>query len=341
MPKRAQFSPIAVPPSNDSTFYIPEVANVVPTDTGTETIQPDQREKRGGHQTSVDLAEPQLLPGVGEILTVPLDRIKDSPYQTREEIDELKYKQLIYSIKTLKQRIILFVCRDPEDEGYYFPMMGGHIRKMAAKEAGLTKIPVILIDYDRQALGLGTAQENLGRQDLNIIEKGKLFLLLRKDFKWSQERLAAELGIDGVGRDYIASCEIAAKDAPDIQRMLMIKKDGGIRAASYFRRLDAFCKEQPGKAEQMRASIIESFLNEEISTDEVRIRVERIMNSDGQTEVPTEDKVPFVKRFEKIEATKKSFQRFSRLMGEESPTEEERNVLTALRSDIDAILERP
>jgi ParB/RepB/Spo0J family partition protein len=280
----------------------------------------------------------QELPGVGTILRVPLDHILDSYYQTREQIDQIKYAQLIHSIKTLGFRQLLFVCRDPEQDDYYLPMMGGHIRKMAAKEAGLTEVPVVLIEYDKMSMGLGTAQENLGRQELNTIEKGNLFIRLRKDFKWSQEKLAAELGIEGIGRDHIAACELAARSAPDIQEMLIVKGDEGFRTASYLRRLDVLDEQEQGRATQVRAPIIQAFLEERITTDGVRVAIERLLKAGEETTEVIKGSI--IQRIEQIEATTKRFEKYCRLVGDGPIFEEERKGLLQIQQTIQALLER-
>src|SRR5215472_3094814 len=101
--------------TEDNTFYVPTVSDIAATDIpANETETPKIRQ-------AIDLTEPQILPGIGEIAMISLDLILDSPYQTREHRDEDEFLQLVYSIKTLKQRLLLFVCHHPKKQEYYFP----------------------------------------------------------------------------------------------------------------------------------------------------------------------------------------------------------------------------
>ncbi len=335
-----------------------------------------------------------------KVQKVAIDKILDSPYQTRDQMSPAKFAQLVHSIKTIGFQGFIPVRLHPEQEGYYQIVAGGHSRRNAARAAGETEIPIVIVDFDERQTGLGTALENLGREDLNIIEKGKLFLKLRHDFDLSQEALASELGED-LSRNQIKECEAAALSALDIQAML-ITKEGGIRAAKYLRQLDKLDEQEPGRAVRERAPIIAAFLVEELTTDGVHGAVQEVIEradrekqkkttlildttkfsqdplasvtpiisssvSDQQptpqvngmmthkTPIPTTpitSTIPQysqgeqgpshqdIDRSEKIEIALKRFQQFKRLLGETSPSEKERRILSTLLNDIQTLLQR-
>jgi ParB family transcriptional regulator, chromosome partitioning protein len=277
----------------------------------------------------------QIDGGTSQLLRIPIDHILDSPFQDRESIDEEKYRALVQSMRERGFRGALVVTPIPEREGYYLPVFGGHLRKRAALEAGIYDLPVVVVDATREEIGLGTAIENLARQDLNTVEKGRLFTHLRKDHGWSQQELAEKLGIT---RDYIAQCELGAKSAPEIQKMLMMKGDGGFRAASYLRRLDKLDETEPGRATTLRVPLIEQFIAEAITTDDIKVAVEKILDppEKQQREVRTEDMI----RMRKIEETNKRLAQYSRLIGNNIPSAEERAALRQLHETIDALLKR-
>jgi len=210
-----------------------------------------------------------------KVQKVPIEKILDSPYQTREQMSPAKFAQLVHSIKTLGFQGFIPVRIHPEREGYYQIVAGGHSRRSAAKVAGEIELPIVVVDFDERQTALGTALENIGREDLNVVEKGKLFLKFRQDFNLSQEDLAKELGED-MSRNQIKECEAAATSALDIQEML-VKKEGGIRAAKYLRQLDKLDIDETGRAMRERASIIEAFLNEELTTDGIRGAVQQVL----------------------------------------------------------------
>jgi len=221
-----------------------------------------------------------------KVQKVAIEKILDSPYQTREQMSPAKFAQLVHSIKTLGFQGFIPVRIHPEQNGYYQIVAGGHSRRNAAKAAGEAELPIVVVEFNERQTALGTALENIGREDLNTVEKGKLFLKFRLDFNLSQEELARELGED-ISRNQIKECEAAAMSAPDIQAML-VKKEGGIRAAKYLRQLDKLDSDEPGRAARERAPIIEAFLNEELTTDGVHGVVQQILQTVDQKRQGTE-----------------------------------------------------
>lgn len=79
------------------------------------------------------------------------------------------------------------------DSGYY-EIVAGERRWRAAKEAGLTEVPVLVIEADdRKVMELGLI-ENLQREDLNPVEEAKGYQVLMADYKLTQEQVAERMG---------------------------------------------------------------------------------------------------------------------------------------------------
>ena len=176
------------------------------------------------------------------------------------------------------------VRRHPTVSGKWQVARGGHTRLKAAKEAGLTAYPVIVVEYDNKRSALATARENLARVDeLTPVEEGRLYLILKQEFGYVQEELARELEIS---RDRIKECEAAAQSAQDILEMFHRIKDlggdtnRGLRAAKYLRRLDVLNDRQAELAVRLRAPLIDAFLYERITTDGLDIATKRIVQAD-------------------------------------------------------------
>jgi hypothetical protein len=121
--------------------------------------------------------------------------------------------------------------------------------------------------------------------------------------------------------------------------------DRGFRVLTYLRQLDVLDegKGNQGRAAQARAPLIAAFLNREISTDGVKVAVDRMLRPtaeqpafDGQSTFQVE----VIRRTERITATRKSWQRFLKEVGDAIPTQGERDELLALRREIDAVLAR-
>jgi ParB family chromosome partitioning protein len=193
---------------------------------------------------------------------VSIDLIGDSPFQSREEMNEEEFAELVHSIRQEGFSGVLVVRPHPERKGAYQLVAGGHRRRDAAKAAGHTTLPVLVVEASDKAVGLRTAHENLTRTDLNVVEEGQLYLALRRRFSMTQAELAAELK---KSRDRIQACEDAAQSPADIQELL--KKSVGLRAAKYLRRLSS--------AED-RAPIIAQILQGNLTADGVRQAVEQV-----------------------------------------------------------------
>ena len=76
----------------------------------------------------------------------------------------------------------------------YYQIIAGERRWRAARMAGLTQVPAVVIEADdRKVMELGLI-ENLQRQDLNPIEEANGYKVLMKDFGMSQEEVAQRVG---------------------------------------------------------------------------------------------------------------------------------------------------
>jgi hypothetical protein len=122
------------------------------------------------------------------------------------------------------------------------------------------------------------------------------------------------------------------------QEMLIVRGDEGLRTASYLRRLDVLDEQEKGRAAQVRAPIIQAFLEERITTDGVRVAVERLLKAGEETTEVT--KGSMIQRIEQREATTKRFEKYCRLVGEGPIFEEERKGLLHIQQTIQALLER-
>lgn len=273
-----------------------------------------------------------------KVLDISPDDIFDSSYQSREQRSPERFQQLVHSIKTHGFNGILIVSPHPEHEEKYQLVAGGHRRRDAAKEAELSTIPCLVVDFDKHRMAVGTATENLVREDLSIPDEGKLYLKLRQDTGWTQEQLAAQLEIS---RDRIKECEVAARDASDIQEMLRAAGDRGLRAAKSLRQLDKLGQRAPVE----RASLIQKFLVGELTTDGVQYAVNAIfarieqehLQKETQTK-PQEVSSTEILRQERMATFLKRFASWQKLVEETPLYPEERDALEHLVEAIHARL---
>jgi ParB family chromosome partitioning protein len=157
------------------------------------------------------------------VLHLPIDRIKPNPYQPRHRFNEEALQALAASIRRDGVLQPLAVRKRPEGEGDY-ELIAGERRLRAARMAGLTEAPCLLIEADEQGLGILSLVENLLREDLNPLDEAEAYQQLIDEFDLTQELIAERVGrsrphvantvrllsLPEMVRVYIASGELSA-----------------------------------------------------------------------------------------------------------------------------------
>ncbi|MGN1000244.1 MAG: ParB/RepB/Spo0J family partition protein [Faecousia sp.] len=122
---------------------------------------------------------------------LPIHRVEPNPDQPRQDFDEEELQALSESI-AIHGVIQPLTVRELK-EGYY-QIIAGERRWRAARQAGLTEIPAVIIEADdKKAMELALI-ENLQRQDLNPVEEAMGYQSLMEDFGLTQEETAARVG---------------------------------------------------------------------------------------------------------------------------------------------------
>ncbi|MBQ2809950.1 MAG: ParB/RepB/Spo0J family partition protein [Clostridia bacterium] len=109
-------------------------------------------------------------------------------------------------------------------ESGFYQIIAGERRYRAAKMAGLSEIPAIIIDADDLKTAEIALIENLQREDLNPYEEAQAYASLMRDFGLTQEELSARIG---KSRSAIANT-LRLLDLPD--DVLEMLKTGDISA---------------------------------------------------------------------------------------------------------------
>lgn len=166
-----------------------------------------------------------LLPDVaaGEVTTVEgfpeaaIDDIDPNPNQPRGAFDDSALAELTASITQLGLLQPLVV----RPLGNRFELVAGERRLRAAKRAGLTSVPVVIVETDATGSLERALVENLHREDLNPIEEAAAYRQLIDEGGLTQEALGARLGRSRVT---IANT-LRLLDLPaEVQRMLVEKR---------------------------------------------------------------------------------------------------------------------
>lgn len=126
-----------------------------------------------------------------DINYIPVESIVPNAYQPRKHFDEEALEELAQSMRAYGV-IQPISIRKLSDEKY--ELIAGERRLRAAKLAGLTEIPAIIVDITDKDSAAIALLENLQRQDLNFLEESEAYYNLIKDHAYTQEQLAEVIG---------------------------------------------------------------------------------------------------------------------------------------------------
>ena len=136
-----------------------------------------------------DFSEETLEPSAYREL--PIYKVEPNPDQPRRDFDEEELQALADSISVHGVIQPLTVRELPS--GYY-QIIAGERRWRAARQAGLSEVPVVVIEADdKKAMELALI-ENLQRQDLNPVEEALGYQSLIDEYGLTQEETAARVG---------------------------------------------------------------------------------------------------------------------------------------------------
>ena len=126
----------------------------------------------------------------GRVVFLPPRSIRPNPAQPRKIFREQALEELAESIRQHGVLQPLSVRR----VGNAYELIAGERRLRAAKMAGLTEIPCIVMNMTDQESGMAAMVENLQRQDLDFVEEARGIAMLMENWSMSQEQAARLLG---------------------------------------------------------------------------------------------------------------------------------------------------
>jgi len=128
--------------------------------------------------------------------TVAIDLIVPSPYQPRKHFDPERLQELTRAIERqgLIEPLVVRPIANGDAAGAIYELIAGERRLRAARNAGLTAVPVIVREVDDRAALEISLVENLAREELNSIEEARAFAQLNQEFSLSHEQIADRIG---------------------------------------------------------------------------------------------------------------------------------------------------
>ena len=119
-------------------------------------------------------------------------KIEPNPDQPRHEFDTESLSELAESIAN--NGLIQPVAVRPSPKEGFYTIIAGERRWRASKMAGLTEIPVIIMEVDERKAAELALIENVQRKDLNPIEEALGYKSLISEYNITQSDLASRVG---------------------------------------------------------------------------------------------------------------------------------------------------
>ncbi|MBS4024947.1 MAG: ParB/RepB/Spo0J family partition protein [Clostridia bacterium] len=144
---------------------------------------------------------------------IPANNIMPNQFQPRKYFDRESLEELAQSIKEHGIVQPLAVRK----KGDKYELIAGERRLRAAKIAGLTEVPAVVLELEDRQMAEVSLIENVQREDLNPIEEAFSYHKLINEFNITQEELAKRVG---KSRPYIANLVRLVNLPDEIQQMV-------------------------------------------------------------------------------------------------------------------------
>ena len=219
-------------------------------------------------------------PEVKSSLFLPISQVESCAAQPRKQFDPDALADLADSIR--QHGIIQPLTVRKLQSGYY-QIIAGERRWRAARMAGLTQVPAIVIEADdRKAMELALI-ENLQRADLNPIEEAEGYQQLISQYGMTQEQAAERVGksrpavanalrLLSLGPEILKLVEAGTISAGHARALLVLKTDGERMAVAQkvqnlslsVRQTEALCKKmaKPPKEAPKEAPVAVDYVAE-------------------------------------------------------------------------------
>ena len=137
------------------------------------------------------LGDPDLQPQGEGAVSLPIFQVEPGLNQPRKRFDPDALADLTESVRI--HGIIQPLTVRRLSSGYY-QIIAGERRWRAAKAAGLTEVPAVIIEADDRKVMELALIENLQREDLNPAEEARGYQVLMDEYGLTQEQVAQRMG---------------------------------------------------------------------------------------------------------------------------------------------------
>lgn len=163
-----------------------------------------------------------------KFLEISVDLLNEPPLPIRAGMDEDKLHELAVSIRKYGVLQNLVVVQDD----CRFEIVAGHRRYLAAKLAGVERVPCRVYEELEDAKYAVMLDENTMREDLTAAEEGMQFLDLIDKRGWNMPQLQASVGRS---EEYINSRVKLVTDFPEVAKHVVTRELNWSQAVAIMR----------------------------------------------------------------------------------------------------------
>jgi ParB family chromosome partitioning protein len=214
--------------------------------------------------------------------TLPIQKLEPNRDQPRQNFDEEALAELADSIA--QHGLIQPITVRPLDTGFY-QIIAGERRWRACRQAGLTEVPVNVLEVDDKTAAQMALIENLQREDLNPLEEARGYETLMTTYGLTQEEAASGVG---KSRPAVANALRLLKLPKSI---LSLVEDGSI-SAGHARALI------PLEKEEIQRSAAQKILNMQLSVRQTEALVKRMLKPEPEEQPKDPLEVDYIKECE-------------------------------------------
>ena len=160
------------------------------------------------------LGDAALRGDTGDSRFIPISQVERSADQPRKRFDDTTLAELADSIR--EHGIIQPLTVRRLASGYY-QIIAGERRWRAARMAGLSEVPVIVVEADDRKMTELALIENLQREDLDPIEEAEGYKKLMDSYHMTQEDVAEKVG---KSRSTVANALRLLGLCPEVRKLL-------------------------------------------------------------------------------------------------------------------------
>lgn len=209
----------------------------------------------------------------GGVMKLPISKVEANAAQPRKLFDPEALSDLAESIAT--HGIIQPITVRLLQSGYY-QIISGERRWRAAREAGLSEVPVLVIEADDKKVMELSLIENLQREDLNPMEEAAGYRKLMDEFGLNQEECSERVG---KSRSAVANALRLMNLPEPIQAMV---EDGRLTAGH------ARCLVSVSDP-ALQQSLAEKIANDGLSVRQAEQLVKKLTTPQKEKELPAKD----------------------------------------------------